>query len=178
MSELHKYYSCLVRWKFKLSSGYRVFCVRWPEVISSTTQFHFYPSHKAFISLASETRFLNCSVSGTYYIFLLRKISVSTCNLFISVGKRIFKLIKSFVSFMKDQSSNKVVLSEEDFRLLSALTENVSAQGHKQEGTLTYEIARATVLPESKMPSDVVRLGARVKVKDVDSNREMQFSIV
>jgi regulator of nucleoside diphosphate kinase len=79
---------------------------------------------------------------------------------------------------MKDQSSNKVVLSEEDFRLLSALTENVSAQGHKQEGTLTYEIARATVLPESKMPSDVVRLGARVKVKDVDSNREMQFSIV
>jgi len=74
--------------------------------------------------------------------------------------------------------NNQVILCEEDFRLLTALTENVSAQGLKQEGTLSYEIARAKVLPEEKLPANVVRLGSRVKVKDIDSNREMALTIV
>lgn len=78
---------------------------------------------------------------------------------------------------MKEQT-NQVVLSEEDFRLLTALTENVSAQGNRQEGTLSYEVSRAKVLSEEKMPEGVVRLGSKVKVKDIDSNREMQFTIV
>lgn len=73
---------------------------------------------------------------------------------------------------------NQVVLSEEDFRLLSALTENVSAQGNRQEMTLSYEIARAKILSNEKMPESIVRLNSKVKVKDLDSRREMEFSIV
>jgi regulator of nucleoside diphosphate kinase len=76
------------------------------------------------------------------------------------------------------EKTNEVVLCEEDFRALTALTENVSAQGNKQEMTLSYELSRAKVLPEDKMPANVVRLNSRVKVKDLDSKREMQITIV
>lgn len=71
-----------------------------------------------------------------------------------------------------------VILSKEDHRLLTALTENVSAQGKKQEMTLSYEIERAKVLREEDMPDNVVRLNSKVKVVDVESKREMQFTIV
>lgn len=73
---------------------------------------------------------------------------------------------------------NAVILSEEDHRLLAALTENVSAQGNKQEMTLSYELSRAKVLKEEKMPENVVRLNSNVSVKDLDSKREMRFTIV
>ncbi len=74
--------------------------------------------------------------------------------------------------------NNQVILSEDDFRQLSSLTENVSAQGNKQEMTLSYELSRAKVLKNEKMPEQVVRLNSRVKVKDLDSKREMVFDIV
>ncbi len=74
--------------------------------------------------------------------------------------------------------TNQVLLSEEDYRLLTALTENVSAQGNQQEMTLSYEISRARVLANDKMPSGAVRLNSQVKVKDLDSKREMQITIV
>lgn len=71
-----------------------------------------------------------------------------------------------------------VILSKEDHRLLTALTENVSAQGKKQEMTLSYEVERAKVLKDEEMPDNVVRLNSKVKVVDVESKREMQFTIV
>lgn len=78
---------------------------------------------------------------------------------------------------MKEET-NQVLLCEEDHRLLTALTENVSAQGNQQEMTLSYEISRAKVLSNDKMPQGAVRLNSQVKVKDLDSQREMQFTIV
>ena len=77
-----------------------------------------------------------------------------------------------------EKDNNQIILSEEDHRLLTALTENVSARGNQQEMTLSYEISRAKVLSEEKMPAGTVRLNSKVKVRDVDSNREMQFTIV
>lgn len=76
------------------------------------------------------------------------------------------------------EKENLVILSEEDHRQLVALTENVSAQGNKQEMTLSYEISRAKVLKEEKMPEGVVRINSVVRVKDVESSREMKFTIV
>ena len=73
---------------------------------------------------------------------------------------------------------NPVILSEEDHRQLVALTENVSAQGNKQEMTLSYEIERAKVVKEAKLPEGVVRLNSRVRVQDMDSSRELEFTIV
>ncbi len=74
--------------------------------------------------------------------------------------------------------ANQVLLCEEDYRLLTALTENVSAQGNQQEMTLSYEISRAKVLASDKMPQGAVRLNSQVKVRDIDSKREMQITIV
>jgi regulator of nucleoside diphosphate kinase len=76
------------------------------------------------------------------------------------------------------ENLNAVILSEEDHRQLVALTENVSAQGNKQEMTLSYEIERAKILKEDKMPEGVVRLNSKVRVQDLDSKRELEFTIV
>ncbi len=78
---------------------------------------------------------------------------------------------------MKNES-NQVVLSEEDFRLLSHLTENVSENGNKQEMTLSYELKRAKVVRNDAVPQGTIRLNSKVKVKDLDADKVMTFTIV
>lgn len=71
-----------------------------------------------------------------------------------------------------------MILTEEDFRMLKQFAEQWPSPGKENEMTLSYELNRATVVAENKLPNGSVRLNSTVKVKELTSNREMEFSIV
>jgi len=71
-----------------------------------------------------------------------------------------------------------VILSEDDFRMLKQFAEQFSAQGKENEMTLSYELNRATVVDEDELPEGCVRLNSQIKVRELSSNKDMEFSIV
>ncbi|MFC6102944.1 GreA/GreB family elongation factor [Olivibacter domesticus] len=71
---------------------------------------------------------------------------------------------------------NQVVLSEEDFDLL---TKYVKPTDNKEnEMSLAYELGRATVLKKLDVPKDRVRIDARIKIQDVDSTLITALTLV
>ncbi|MCF2487738.1 MULTISPECIES: nucleoside diphosphate kinase regulator [Dyadobacter] len=76
---------------------------------------------------------------------------------------------------MKNQK-NTVILSEDDFRMLKQFAENFPT--NPNEMTLSYELNRAIVVENDQLPEDSVRLNSQVRVKELASNREMEFCIV
>src|SRR5690606_7536507 len=70
---------------------------------------------------------------------------------------------------------NPVTISEGDLKMLKQFIENQSV---KDEMTLAYELKRAKVVKDDKLPADVIRLGSKVSVKEQTSGREMSFVIV
>ncbi len=73
---------------------------------------------------------------------------------------------------------NPVILAESDFRLLKQYVENLRLGVSDNEMTLTYELNRAEVVTEDRLSPDTVRLNAEVKVREVESNRMLSFTIV
>ncbi|WP_247235619.1 nucleoside diphosphate kinase regulator [Telluribacter sp. SYSU D00476] len=70
-----------------------------------------------------------------------------------------------------------VVLGEEDFRLLKQFADNNSRVADHAM-TLSYELKRAVVVKEQNLPPDSVRLNSTVKVRDLESGKEMVLTIV
>ncbi len=70
---------------------------------------------------------------------------------------------------------NPVTISEGDLKVLKQFIENQSV---KDEMSLAFELKRAKVVKDDKLPADVVRLGSKVIVKELASGREMAFVIV
>ena len=71
-----------------------------------------------------------------------------------------------------------VILSADDFRMLKQFAEQFPAQGKENEMTLSYELNRATVVDEDELPEGCVRLNSQIKVRELSSNKDMEFSIV
>ncbi|MCF0071095.1 GreA/GreB family elongation factor [Dyadobacter sp. CY261] len=71
---------------------------------------------------------------------------------------------------------NTVILSEDDFRMLKQFAENFPSSPN--EMTLSYELNRAIVVENDQLPEDSVRLNSQVRVRELASNKEMEFSIV
>ena len=69
----------------------------------------------------------------------------------------------------------KLVLSNEDFKKLSAL---VASQRAEAVEMLEEEIGRALVLPESDVPEDVVSMDSAVRVRDLHSGAEHEYRLV
>jgi regulator of nucleoside diphosphate kinase len=69
----------------------------------------------------------------------------------------------------------KLVLSNEDFRKLSAL---VASQNAELVEGLEEEISRAAVLPAADLPEDVVSMDSAIKVRDLDSGGEHEYRLV
>jgi regulator of nucleoside diphosphate kinase len=76
---------------------------------------------------------------------------------------------------MKTQK-NQVILGEDDFRLLKQFAE--SLPGNASEMSLSHELNRAIVVANDKVPAENIRLNSRVRVKELISNKEMEFAIV
>lgn len=69
----------------------------------------------------------------------------------------------------------KLVLSKRDYGMLSALVES---QHPDVVAGLEEEIGRATVVPETEVPRDVVAMDSLVKVLDLDSRGEIEYRLV
>jgi len=73
---------------------------------------------------------------------------------------------------------NQVILSQDDFRVLKQFAENFPNSAGGDEMSLSYELNRAVVVANGELPADSIRLNSHVKVKELTSNKEMEFSIV
>jgi regulator of nucleoside diphosphate kinase len=71
---------------------------------------------------------------------------------------------------------NHVILGEDDYRLLKQFAE--SFPGNTNEMSLSYELNRAIVVENDELPVDSIRLNSKVKVRELATNKEMEFSIV
>lgn len=69
----------------------------------------------------------------------------------------------------------KIILSESDYRHLSALVSHYKTEAVSR---LEEELARAQVLPNEEVPSDVISLHSTVKVKDTDTGIEQEYELV
>ena len=79
---------------------------------------------------------------------------------------------------MTNNKKNLVILGEDDFRLLKQFTENFSPNADSSEMTLSYELNRAIIVENNELPEDSIRLNSRVRVRELVSNKELEFSIV
>lgn len=70
---------------------------------------------------------------------------------------------------------NPVVLTREDYNTLQPLTAGASPAN---EMSLAHELARAIIVKREALPPHTVRLSSQVTVKDLDTAREISFSIV
>ena len=75
-----------------------------------------------------------------------------------------------------NNQKNQVILGEDDFRQLNQFAENFP--GNTNEMSLSYELGRAVVVENDQVPAGSIRLNSLVKVRELTSNKEMEFSIV
>lgn len=73
------------------------------------------------------------------------------------------------------KQKEQLLISDKDMRALYALLNTRLAEGLSP---LEEELSKATVLPEEKMPADVVSILSVVRVKDLDSGQESEFQLV
>lgn len=77
-----------------------------------------------------------------------------------------------------NKQKNNVILSEDDFRMLKQFAENFPGKANASEMSLSYELNRAIVVENDELPADSIRLNSYVKVRELTSNKLMEFSIV
>ncbi len=73
---------------------------------------------------------------------------------------------------------NPVILAESDFRVIKQYVENLRLGVPNSEMSLTHELNRAKVVQEEKLSPDTVRLNSKVRVKEAESKRVLDFTIV
>lgn len=77
---------------------------------------------------------------------------------------------------MNNQSTNQVVLTEEDYKLLKPFADRLPDKD--EEMSLTHELKRAIVVRKEEFPKHGIRLNSRVSVLDLDTNKVHEFTIV
>ncbi|HWV72168.1 MAG TPA: GreA/GreB family elongation factor [Pseudosphingobacterium sp.] len=71
---------------------------------------------------------------------------------------------------------NQVVLSEEDFSLLTRHVKPTDNEENKM--SLAYELGRATIVKKLDVPKDRVKINSRIKIQDLDSSLITSFTLV
>jgi regulator of nucleoside diphosphate kinase len=77
--------------------------------------------------------------------------------------------------------ANDVILLKEDFEILNSYVKNQHGMqvNEKENFSKLYgEIKKAQIVDPEDFPSDVVRLGSTVKVKDLETKRDLEITIV
>jgi regulator of nucleoside diphosphate kinase len=78
---------------------------------------------------------------------------------------------------MNTQTLNPVVvLTEEDYALLKPYVDKLPDRG--EDMSLAHELKRAVVVKKHAFPPHGVRLHSRVTVLDLDTQKELEFTIV
>lgn len=74
-------------------------------------------------------------------------------------------------------SNNPVVLCEEDYKKLSEIV-IIDKKGTESDNTLAYELSRAIVVKNADFPANTIKINSKVRIMDVDTNKEREFQIV
>ncbi len=77
--------------------------------------------------------------------------------------------------------ANDVILLKEDFEILNSYVKNQHGMqvNEKENFSKLYgEIKKAQIVDPEDFPSNVVRLGSTVKVKDLETKRDLEITIV
>lgn len=77
--------------------------------------------------------------------------------------------------------ANEVILLKEDFEILNSYVKNQHGMqvNEKENFSKLYgEIKKAQIVDPEDFPSNVVRLGSTVKVKDLETKRDLEITIV
>ncbi len=77
--------------------------------------------------------------------------------------------------------SRKIYITDFDMQRLRQLLEGTKAWSERDRNYLEHleeELDRAIIVPSREIPSDVVTMNSEVRVKDMDSGKEMAFRLV
>ncbi len=77
--------------------------------------------------------------------------------------------------------SRKIHITDFDMQRLRQLLEGTKAWSERDRNFLEHleeELDRAIIIPSREIPSDVVTMNSEVRMKDMDSGKEMTFRLV
>lgn len=78
-------------------------------------------------------------------------------------------------------TANDVILLKEDFEILNSYVKNLHGMQVTEKenfSKLSQELKKAQIVEPEDFPSDAVRLGSIVKVKDLETKRDLEITIV
>jgi|SRR5690606_204992 len=75
-----------------------------------------------------------------------------------------------------ENTTNKVILSEEDFNVLKSFVTPSPNPDHAM--SLAYELSRAEIVKKDKLPADRVKINSKVTIQDLVSKAKSTFTIV
>ncbi len=75
-----------------------------------------------------------------------------------------------------EKQQNQVIISEEDFNLIKSYVGTISSEN--SEMSLAAELSRAEIVKADAVPVGTIRLNSHVKILDLGTQNEMEFTIV
>lgn len=77
-----------------------------------------------------------------------------------------------------NNEKNPVVLCEEDYKKFSEILNLKQTSNVSHEMSLAHEISRAIIVKDNAFPPNTIRINSIVVVKDIDTDKEMDFQLV
>lgn len=77
---------------------------------------------------------------------------------------------------MNTQELNPVIITEEDYRLLMPFIDRMPDKNEMM--SLAYELKRAIVVKKEAFPKHCIKLGSKVSVLDLHTQKTFEFTIV
>ncbi len=73
------------------------------------------------------------------------------------------------------QAQQSLLMTEQDYERLSLLVQHSESRAASQ---LEEELARATVLPQDKIPKDIVTMNSKIRFVDEETGKESEVTLV
>jgi len=97
-----------------------------------------------------------------------------------------YEKLREELEYLKKVKRKEIAEAIEHGRSLGDLTENAEydaakeaqAMNEKSIAELQDKLTRARIIEEENIPKDEVRVGAKVKLKDLESGEELEYSLV
>jgi len=97
-----------------------------------------------------------------------------------------YEKLREELEYLKKVKRKEIAEAIEHARSLGDLTENAEydaakeaqATNEKSIAELQDKLTRARIIEEENIPKDEVRIGAKVKLKDLESGEQLEYSLV
>jgi len=104
----------------------------------------------------------------------------------IYMSREGYEKLREHLEYLKKVKRKEIAQAIEHARSLGDLTENAEydaakeAQGFNEKSIAELEdkLIRARIIEEEKIPRDEARIGAKVKLKDMASEKELEYTLV